>query len=88
LTAAIELVTDAANKPNGLCFSPDYKKLYLCDTGTTMNITVWDVVEKICLLLMRFSALGRASFSGGIFCSRFRAASWLRSGARAAGLPA
>jgi gluconolactonase len=44
-TAAIELVTDAANKPNGLCFSPDYKKLYLCDTGTTMNITVWDVVD-------------------------------------------
>lgn len=44
-TAAIELVTDAANKPNGLCFSPDYKKLYLCDTGTTMNITVWDVID-------------------------------------------
>jgi len=44
-TATIELVTDAANKPNGLCFSPDYKKLYLCDTGTTMNITVWDVVD-------------------------------------------
>jgi gluconolactonase len=44
-TAAIEMVTDAANKPNGLCFSPDYKKLYLCDTGTTMNITVWDVID-------------------------------------------
>jgi gluconolactonase len=44
-TAAIEMVTDAASKPNGLCFSPDYKKLYLCDTGTTMNITVWDVID-------------------------------------------
>jgi gluconolactonase len=44
-TAAIELVTDAANKPNGLCFSPDYKKLYLCDTGMKLNITVWDVVD-------------------------------------------
>ena len=44
-TAAIELVTDAANKPNGLCFSPDYKKLYVCDTGATMNITVWDVID-------------------------------------------
>ena len=22
-------------KPNGLCFSPDYKKLYICDTGAT-----------------------------------------------------
>jgi gluconolactonase len=44
-TATIELVTDAANKPNGLCFSPDYKKLYVCDTGATMNITVWDVID-------------------------------------------
>jgi gluconolactonase len=44
-TAVIEMVTDAASKPNGLCFSPDYKKLYLCDTGTTMNITVWDVID-------------------------------------------
>ena len=44
-TAKIEMVTDAADKPNGLCFSPDYKKLYLCDTGKTMNITVWDVID-------------------------------------------
>jgi gluconolactonase len=44
-TATIEMVTDAASKPNGVCFSPDYKKLYLCDTGTTMNITVWDVID-------------------------------------------
>ncbi len=29
------LVSDEAYKPNGLCFSPDYKKLYLCDTGAT-----------------------------------------------------
>jgi len=43
--AKLEMVTDTADKPNGLCFSPDYKKLYLCDTGKTMNITVWDVVD-------------------------------------------
>ena len=42
-TTKVEIVTDAADKPNGLCFSPDYKKLYLCDTGKTMNISVWDV---------------------------------------------
>ena len=45
-TTKTEMVSDAADKPNGLCFSPDYKKLYLCDTGKTMNITVWDVVEE------------------------------------------
>src|SRR5262252_1622366 len=44
-TAKLAIVTDAADKPNGLCFSPDYKKLYLCDTGKTMNITVWDVID-------------------------------------------
>jgi gluconolactonase len=44
-TAKIEIVTDAADKPNGLCFSPDYKKLYLCDTGFGRNITVWEVVD-------------------------------------------
>src|SRR2546423_1562559 len=31
----MDMVTDEAFKPNGLCFSPDYKKLYVCDTGAT-----------------------------------------------------
>ncbi len=34
-TGSMELVTDELYKPNGLCFSPDYKKLYICDTGAT-----------------------------------------------------
>jgi gluconolactonase len=29
------MVTDELRKPNGICFSPDYKKLYICDTGAT-----------------------------------------------------
>ena len=29
----MDLVTDELEKPNGLCFSPDYKKLYIADTG-------------------------------------------------------
>ena len=39
-------------KPNGLCFSPDYKKLYVADTGAShypeapKNIKVWDIVEE------------------------------------------
>ena len=44
-TARTEIVTDEASKPNGLCFSSDYKKLYLCDTGAPKNITAWDVVD-------------------------------------------
>jgi gluconolactonase len=44
-TTRLDIVTTEAAKPNGLCFSPDYKKLYLCDTGEPKNITVWDVVD-------------------------------------------
>lgn len=42
----IVLVTDDVEKPNGLCFSPDYKKLYVADTGGPKNIKVWDVVDQ------------------------------------------
>ena len=43
-------VTDEIVKPNGLCFSPDYKKLYVSDTGTPpegehKKIRVWDLAE-------------------------------------------
>ncbi|HLX62207.1 MAG TPA: SMP-30/gluconolactonase/LRE family protein [Planctomycetota bacterium] len=43
--AKIEKVYDELDKPNGLCFSPDYKKLYICDTGTKRidDIRVFDV---------------------------------------------
>jgi len=43
----IDLVTDEGYKPNGLCFSPDYKKLYVADTGgpDPRGIDVYDVKE-------------------------------------------
>src|SRR4030095_6677291 len=50
-TGKMDMVTDYVFKPNGLCFSPDYKKLYICDTGAThypnapKNIRVYDVVD-------------------------------------------
>src|SRR5438067_1919509 len=34
-TGRVTMVTDELYKPNGICFSPDYKKLYICDTGAT-----------------------------------------------------
>lgn len=49
----IEKVADDIFKPNGLCFSPDYKKLYVADTGAShykdapRNIKVWDVVDGV-----------------------------------------
>jgi gluconolactonase len=59
----ITMVTDEIYKPNGLCFSPDYKKVYVADTGSThypnapKNIKVWDVVD------------GKTLRNGREFCS-------------------
>jgi len=39
----IAKVTDEVGQPNGLCFSPDYKKLYVADTGMPREIKAWDV---------------------------------------------
>jgi gluconolactonase len=41
----LHLVTDEVNKPNGICFSPDYRRLYVADTGggDPKPILAWDV---------------------------------------------
>ena len=50
-TGKMDMVTNELFKPNGLCFSPDYKKLYICDTGITHYpaaknlIKVYDVAD-------------------------------------------
>jgi gluconolactonase len=52
-TGKVEKATDEIFKPNGLCFSPDFKKLYVADTGSShykeapKNIKVWDVVDGV-----------------------------------------
>jgi gluconolactonase len=47
-TGKIAMVADDNYKPNGLCFSPDYKKLYLADTGGPgqKGIKVYDVADE------------------------------------------
>jgi gluconolactonase len=51
---SIKRVTDALVAPNGLCFSHDYKKLYIVDTGSGQgNIKVFDVVDGASLANMR-----------------------------------
>ncbi len=51
-TGKLNQVTTEIAKPNGLCFSPDYKKLYVADTGSShykdakKEIKVWDVVNE------------------------------------------
>jgi gluconolactonase len=42
-TGQMDKVTDDLNEPNGICFSPDYKKIYICDTGTGREVRVYDI---------------------------------------------
>ena len=50
-TGELHQVTDEIYKPNGVCFSPDYKTLYAADTGRSHYpeapsvIKAWDVVD-------------------------------------------
>ena len=41
----MDRITDEMDGPNGVCFSPDYKKLYVADTGSGREMRVWDVVD-------------------------------------------
>ena len=75
-------MTDEIFKPNGLCFSPDYKKLYVADTGKSHYpdakeiIKVWDVVDESKLAggktfaSMKLEVDGevKAGFADGIRC--------------------
>ena len=62
-TGKLSMLTDEIYKPNGLCFSPDYKKLYVADTGSShypeapKNIKVWDIPD------------GKTLRNGREFCS-------------------
>ncbi len=70
-TLKIEKVTDEIFKPNGLCFSPDYKKLYVADTGAShydeapKNIKVWDIVEEKKLAKGKEFASMKLTFNDG-----------------------
>lgn len=72
-TGQVDKVTDEVGGPNGLCFSPDYKKLYVADTGAPRDIKVYDVDGKALRNGKRFIQLdvpgsGAPSAADGIRC--------------------
>ncbi len=72
-TLQIEKVTDEVGEPNGICFSPDYKKLYVADTGMPRDIKVYDVDGRALHNGKRFAQLdmpgsGMPSAADGIRC--------------------
>ncbi len=44
-TGKLDLVAADFGQPNGLCFSPDYQKLYIIDSGDAKDIHVFDVAD-------------------------------------------
>jgi gluconolactonase len=72
-TGQLDKITDEVGQPNGICFSPDYKKLYVADTGTPRETKVWDVDGKTLRNGKRFIQLdipgsGTPSAADGIRC--------------------
>jgi gluconolactonase len=72
-TGQLEKITDEVGGPNGICFSPDYKKLYIADTGAPRDITVADIDGKSIRNRKRFIQLdmpgtGAPSAADGIRC--------------------
>jgi gluconolactonase len=72
-TGQIEKISDEVGGPNGICFSQDYKKVYVADTGAPREITVWDLDGKAAKNRKRFVQLdipggGGPSAADGIRC--------------------
>ena len=85
-TREATVVASDMDKPNGLCFSPDEKKLYIVDTGVPKHpddphpIRVYDVVDGVRLKNGRLFVNMAPGSSDGIRCDRdgnvWSAAGW------------
>jgi gluconolactonase len=89
-TGESTIVTGEIEKPNGLCFSPDYKKLYITDTGASHKpghphqILAYDVQDNARLINMRvFCDMGKAMADGircDIYGNIWSSAGWAGEG--------
>jgi gluconolactonase len=69
----ITKITDEMTGPNGICFSPDYKKVYIADTGAGRETRVYDIDGAKVRNGKRFIQLdipgsGEPSYADGIRC--------------------
>jgi gluconolactonase len=73
-TGQVDKVADEPGGPNGICFSPDYKKVYVADTGGPRQIWIYDLDGKSLKGGKRFIQLdipgsgGQPSAADGIRC--------------------
>lgn len=72
-TGQLTKISEEISQPNGLCFSPDYKKLYVADTGAGREIKVWDINGNTAtngksFVKLRIPGSGAPSGADGIRC--------------------
>lgn len=72
-TGRVDKISDEFGGPNGLCFSPDYKRLYVADTGAPREIKIFDVDGSTARAGRRFVQLdipgtGAPSAADGLRC--------------------
>lgn len=75
-TGKITMVNDEMEKPNGLCFSPDYQKLYVSDSGKPRNIMSYEMVDgkklgkgkELCVMKSALTDKDGTGSAGGIRC--------------------
>jgi gluconolactonase len=91
-TGEVTMVTDEIFKPNGLCFSADYKTMYVADTGashydTKPNIMAWDIDGTKLTNGREFCSMeldGKYGFADGIRCDEdgniWASAGWVGDG--------
>lgn len=92
-SGAITKLTDAPFKPNGLCFSHDYRKLYVADTGSShypdakAQIWVFDIDDATVKNPQTFVSMeyeGRTGNADGIRCDEdgnlYAGAGWVGDG--------
>ncbi len=73
ISGQIDKVSDEIGAPNGICFSPDYRRLYVADTSGTREMKVFDVDGKTLSKGRRFVKLdipgtGEVSGADGMRC--------------------
>src|SRR5215471_1836017 len=72
-TGQVDKVADEPGGPNGICFTPDYKKVYVADTGGPRQVWIYDLDGKTLKNPKRFVQLdvpgtGAPAAADGIRC--------------------
>ncbi|MEW6652121.1 MAG: SMP-30/gluconolactonase/LRE family protein [Bacteroidota bacterium] len=65
---SLKLLDDTFDKPNGICFSPDEKKLYVCESPKAI-VYVWDVVDDSTIANKKlFYSIPEKGYADGMKC--------------------